>query len=234
MKTTLTLYKKEFSFVDSKGNRFNLHCEITTRNGYPEFTISGDYGQEVDRINPSNKAQKDLVKIWKKHHLKQIYGDFQGQILEPVIEAIIEDEEARKGESLSVLGDDDLIKLIEEKTMFSGVRDLELCAALVRMFDLSENELEDIEIDDNRVTVQGVEYLAGEDSEMDQEWDNDLENYIDECLIPDLPETAQKYFDREAWKRDAQIDGRAHSLNRYDGGEEHARINDTDYYAYRQ
>lgn len=237
MKTkTQTLFTKSFSFVDAKRNKVELDAEITMRNGYPEFTISGNYqnggGQVIDSIKPANKAQKQLIFLWKKHHLKQVYGDFQS-LIESVIAEIIDNEDERKGKPLSKLSEDELLKLIDQETTFSG-RDAELCAAFVRMFDLSENDLQDVEIDGNRSTVQGVEYLAGDDSEMDDEWDNDLENYIDECLIPDLPETAQMYFDREKWKRDARIDGRAHSLNRYDGGEEHARINDTDYYAYRQ
>ena len=29
----------------------------------------------------------------------------------------------------------------------------------------------------------------------------------------------EPYFDREAWKRDARMDGRGHCLGSYDGGE---------------
>lgn len=352
-----TMFKKEFSFIDADRNKVEIECEITTRNGYPEFTISGNYsnggGQIINHIKPANDAQTDLVNVWKQYHLngmsagtdkqnealrtagisdydqsveylrtiervtgkpfpedvqkgmqayakqierypakgfssaaalsmdfqisfdkqekkqienghgkdvllrkvfidslqfdehggklyqygtgwitKQLPEDFEYKLID-IIERIAEFEENRKGEPLEDLDDDDLIKLIEEKTNFEG-RDAELCAALVRMFKLSEDDLQDIEIDDTRVTVQGTEYLAGDDSEMDDLWDQDLENYLDECVLPDLPKTAQKYFDRDAWKNDAQTDGRGHSLNRYDGGEESARINGTTYYAYRQ
>jgi hypothetical protein len=102
------------------------------------------------------------------------------------------------------------------------------------MFNLSENDLQDIEINDTRATVQGTDYIAGDDEEMDQEHDQELENYLDECVLPEMPETARRYFDKEAWKNDAQADGRAHALNRYDGGEESAEVNGTEYYAYRQ
>jgi len=92
-------------------------------------------------------------------------------------------------------------------------------------------------------------YLVVTDQEADDLWDEDLENYIDEYILGsgDMPEVAKSYFDREAWKRTARTDGRAHSLNRYDGDEECVRVsgivwdgeepelNDDEYlYIYRQ
>lgn len=90
--------------------------------------------------------------------------------------------------------------------------------------------------DDSRHTVEvgSKEWLVVTDDEADELWDQDLENYLDECVLHEMPEMAQRYFDREAWKRDARIDGRAHSLNRYDGNEEWEEINGTTYYIYRQ
>lgn len=184
--------------------------------------------------------------------------DIEDQLTE-LSEAIEEYEEERKGEPLSDLSDSDLVALIEEQTNFSD-RDAELCAALVRMFDLSENDLGDIEIDENRVTVQGTEYIAGDDSEMDEE----VTEYIKDSLwafraefiagATDIPVEAiealcekcesgndgllrivektcgLEYFVELA----VSADGRAHFLNRYDGGEEEQSINGTTYYAYRQ
>ena len=76
------------------------------------------------------------------------------------------------------------------------------------------------------------EYAVMTDSEADKAWDEALDSYIDECL--DIPENVRHYFDEEKWKDDARIDGRGHSLNHYDGGEEEANINDVDYYIYRR
>jgi predicted GTPase len=57
------------------------------------------------------------------------------------------------------------------------------------------------------------EYLVLTDDEADAKWDEELENYIDECILSELPEKYQPYFDRESWKRDAKFDGRGHSLS---------------------
>ncbi|MHC4229459.1 MAG: hypothetical protein ACYSW0_18670 [Planctomycetota bacterium] len=72
------------------------------------------------------------------------------------------------------------------------------------------------------------EYLVVTDSEADYLWDQDLENYIDECL--EIPDHVEAFFDREAWKEHAKQDGRGHSLGRYDGGEGEVG----DYFIYRQ
>ena len=77
-------------------------------------------------------------------------------------------------------------------------------------------------------------YAVMTDSEANDEWDESLDNYLDECVLSDLPEYARMYFDFEKWKDDAKMDGRGHSLNHYDGGEEEANINDVDYYIYRR
>ena len=69
---------------------------------------------------------------------------------------------------------------------------------------------------------------------MDDEWDQDLDSYLDECVLSDLHETVRRYFDEDAWKSDARIDGRGHSLNRYNGGELEQKWNDEWYYAYQQ
>lgn len=86
------------------------------------------------------------------------------------------------------------------------------------------------------------EYLVVTDSEADDLWDLDLENYIDDCILYELPEQYRSYFDRERWKADARIDGRGHSLNRYDGSEDYVDLVDwtsiekvsITYFIYRQ
>lgn len=82
--------------------------------------------------------------------------------------------------------------------------------------------------------ASGAEWRVLTDAEADAAWDADLENYIDECIIPELPENMVQYFDSEKWKRDARMDGRGHSLSGYDGNEYEAEGPDgVTYYIYR-
>lgn len=81
--------------------------------------------------------------------------------------------------------------------------------------------------------ADGGEYLVLTNEEADELWNEYLENYIDECILPEIPETYRNYFDSPAWKRDAQYDGRGHSLATYDGEENEIKIDGTWYYIYR-
>lgn len=90
---------------------------------------------------------------------------------------------------------------------------------------------------DNRYRVgshmRGQEYLVLTDSEADAAHDKELDSYIEELVMPEIPERLQGYFDEEAWKRDARMDGRGHSLATYDGNENEQEIDGTTYYIYR-
>lgn len=102
---------------------------------------------------------------------------------------------------------------------------------------LNENcSLLEYEIDQNdkMLTYDGEEYLVVTDEEADDLWEDELDYYIDELILPELHKNYRNYFDRESWKSDARYDGRAHCLNRYDGGEDVETVNETDYYIYRQ
>jgi hypothetical protein len=74
------------------------------------------------------------------------------------------------------------------------------------------------------------EYAVGNDAEADEAWDQSFDSYLDECAMPGLPETAKRYFDRDAWKADARYDGRGHALSSYDGNELELA---GDFYAFR-
>jgi hypothetical protein len=86
---------------------------------------------------------------------------------------------------------------------------------------------------DNTFAIDGCEYLVVTDEEANNLWDESLENYIEECILPEVPESFRPYFDNEKWKRDARFDGRGHSLSSYDGKEHDYSIDGETYYIYR-
>lgn len=77
------------------------------------------------------------------------------------------------------------------------------------------------------------DWLVLTDDEADDKWDEHLDNYLEECVLPELPETMSMHFDKESWMSDAKVDGRGHSLSSYDGEEHSETVNDTEYYLYR-
>lgn len=187
-----------------------------------------------------------------------IPADIEYQV-DSVIQEIEEAEEERAGKPLTDLSDADLLELIESKNLFSDEREINLCAALVRMFDLSENDLEDISIDGTDVCVNGINYHAGTDEEMDEV----ATVYIKDSLWAfnsnflaqqtDMPEEVFKALQPQCESANEAVeaivektcgieefveaaisaDGRAHFLNNWDGSEETATVEGEDYYAYR-
>ena len=87
--------------------------------------------------------------------------------------------------------------------------------------------------DRNIFEYYGQEYIVLTDKEADEEWDRQLDNYLEECIYPELPEYLRVYFDDEAWKEDAKTDGRGHAISRYDGCEYEEQVNGTWYFIYR-
>jgi len=92
--------------------------------------------------------------------------------------------------------------------------------ALANFLDCKKKEIEQ-GYNENTFEHEGEEYLVVTDSEADDLWEEDLDNYIEEFIYPQFKEIGlqERYFDEEAWKNDAKYDGRAHSLARYDGNE---------------
>lgn len=169
-------------------------------------------------IHPQAKELYKYGSSWLTVNLPEDFEDDLNNLMDD-IEAEEEEKTDRK------VTDEDI-------ELFEDFNEPETALALALVLDLSINEIDEIEENnDYRWTVQGVDYLAGTDEEMDEAWDDDLENYIDECL--EIPKEMENYFDREAWKDDAKMDGRGHSLNRYDGGEEEININGVYYFMYR-
>ena len=69
------------------------------------------------------------------------------------------------------------------------------------------------------------EYLVLTDAEADRMCDEPLEQYIDDCIMPELPEAYRGYFDCKAWKRDAKLsDGRGHTIASYDSEEHEEQV----------
>lgn len=111
--------------------------------------------------------------------------------------------------------------------------------ALAKHLECEPDELSEERYDHYGMTIFSLgsqEYSVGTDDEADSAWDQELDNYIEECIEPELEKVAvgnlAAYikFDSEMWKRDARHDGRGHTLSRYDGEEIEL---EGDLYAYR-
>ncbi|MEK6880344.1 MAG: hypothetical protein AABY22_12080 [Nanoarchaeota archaeon] len=107
--------------------------------------------------------------------------------------------------------------------------------ALAKQLDLTLSEtLNDIEEESDEIFKYGEkEFFVLTNDEADTKNEEYIDNYIDESILHELPQRYQIYFDNEAFKRDARIDGRGHNLAGYDGNEEEQYIESEWFYIYR-
>jgi hypothetical protein len=110
--------------------------------------------------------------------------------------------------------------------------------AVAQFLGLDEEEMEDLSVssyNNNIIEYYSEEYEVLTDEEADDRWEEELDNYIEECIMPEIKDdTLRRYFDEDAWKSDARYDGRGHAISRYDGNENEEKVNGTWYYIYRQ
>ena len=101
--------------------------------------------------------------------------------------------------------------------------------ALAVFLQIEISELQETPYDDCVFEFGSQEYMVLDENEADERWEESLDSYIEECIMPELSGTLANYFDEDAWKRDARFDGRGHSLSPYDGCE----YEQDSYYIYR-
>lgn len=106
--------------------------------------------------------------------------------------------------------------------------------ALMSHFGVKEEEINE-ERGDNTYTVDSEpgEYLVLTDEEAEEVWEQSLDQYLEDCVLCDIPLTLRCYFDSEKWKDDAKQDGRGRSLSSYDGTEHEVKIGNEWIYIYR-
>lgn len=102
--------------------------------------------------------------------------------------------------------------------------------ALARFLECKISDITDE--GDGRYREGRCEYLVGTYEEMDRKYDEYLDSYIDDCILPEIPEAYRFYFDDEKFKRDAASD-RANALASYDGNENEYALEGVTYYIYR-
>lgn len=86
-------------------------------------------------------------------------------------------------------------------------------------------DISDLEIDDSEINFDGEELLILTDDEAESAYEEELDNYFNEVILPEIPERYQCYIDYEKWHHDARIEGsRGDSLALYDGYEDMHKI----------
>ena len=106
--------------------------------------------------------------------------------------------------------------------------------ALAQFLDCKKKDIIVNTYNDSFLEYGSEEYLVVTDDEANDLWEESLDNYLEDCIYPELQGNLKNYFDDEAWKSDARYDGRGHSLSGYDGEENEETVDEETLYIYRQ
>jgi len=212
-----------------------MHAEANAMYFAEEYNKTGGKEYSLETITNHlhvsvNKAKEfcELVKDGIKFNLNGFFDEMRIQWAQEA-EDVVDQAQKVYDEYLDENEADD-----------DGPFDFELCDEPAKVKALSEwlecDPSDITEEDSNRFGAHGRDYLVVDDDEADELWDESLESYIDECI--EIPENMKFYFDRDRWKKDARVDGRGHSLGRYDGNENDVTVeydgSKETYYIYRQ
>jgi len=94
--------------------------------------------------------------------------------------------------------------------------------ALAAFLECEPGDISESTYDDCLFEYGRQEYLVCTDDEANQKREEQLDSYLEDCVYPELPANMRGYFDDDAWKRDARMDGRGHAIASYDGDEHDA------------
>lgn len=125
-----------------------------------------------------------------------------------------------------------LIKFLRSKeNKMENLKKLALAQHLQIDTDCIEDSIGTLGYDNCTFETDDGEYLVLTEEEAEDRWEESLDSYIEECL--EIPEHIRNYFDEDAWKADARMDGRGHSLSSYDGVEYTETVDDIEFYIFR-
>ena len=126
------------------------------------------------------------------------------------------------------------MKTIKHSPKFIKAFDNDKIIALAIHLELEKTEISEIEeVDDDNYAYGNNEYLVLDDYDANVLHEDYLEQYIQDYVLPEIPEAYRYYFDEKSFIEDCKQDGRGYNLASYDGEEYEINVNGTDYYIYR-
>ena len=212
--------------------KYKIDCKNILE--YVEKNIDGE-NEQVNDDNVYKTVYIDSVfsiypsgKFYMPWTTNQNHRDvYKDEIFREVLEDMLSDNDLY----LDDRGDSDGIYISKSICSLDDFEEIDKAKALSQFLETSICDLTD---DGNNIYSYGrQEYMVVTDSEADDLWDKELDNYIEENVLNEIPENYRMYFDKDHYKRDSEVDGRGHLLSPYDGEENEEKVDGTWYYIYR-
>lgn len=87
---------------------------------------------------------------------------------------------------------------------------------------------------DAYTAIEKDDYFVADDEDANKEAQDYAEGYLEDIVLPEIPNHLQQYFNTDDWISDYLDEGRGHILSHWDGTEQEEIINNTTYYIYRR
>lgn len=234
------MYQRNIIFRDAEWKKANIDIEITTRNGYPELTMSWDYAgwcwQIVDHIKPKNEYQEELINIWNTQHLKEV-----NWLMQTILDELCDNIESKESNNLIT------IDMLEEQFFVDKAEQLDCEVEKLMAWCLQEwvtvEWLDNIEVGrNNYFNIEWNDWLICTDEEADEAHLEDIENFVDELWFERFNKNyiSWSYVERlDNWNIEVKMSVEISSSERwnalawYDWYENEVDINWTTYYLYR-
>lgn len=226
-----TIYKRRIKYHDKDNIIRESELEITTRNGYIEYSQCNPDCQSD--FNPKEGSQIALHNLWTTWHIRE-YCELDDR---PKIEELInlcnsicdsiEEEEEEYLDSIDRKTEDDI----------DDDRILALGNHLNLTYSEMYNDIIEAKYGDYNYEYGNQEYLVMTNDEADDHERERVESIIQECYI-DVYSREMKdnpiihYIDLDRWIDDWCKD-RGNNIASYDGREYYKEVNGETYYIYR-
>lgn len=147
---------------------------------------------------------------------------------------IIQDVETEQEQESKLLKNVTLSKDEQEEIQDHFDWEYKKWMAIWEFFNLTLEELLEVETeDDMHYVIQGMNYIVATDSEADYLRNESMDSYIEDCVLPEIPERFREYFDSESLKEDSEDDWRWNQLATYDWYENEYTFDGETFYLYK-
>lgn len=250
LKNKLEAFKREIIYLDKENEFTKVVCELTYRNGYPEFTASGRYdggcGQCVDRIDAATDNQQRLLDFWNTHHLKEI-GEKEYLEIHEILDSIESETKEKYAEVDGSYSDRAIVLSKHLDIPLAMAEDMSVDFYIYNEEEATRAALERVDdtlrdvgfcgipksvILDNMDKSYLAEYFGIEKDEVSP---SELEEYINQAGEHEVVEELENNSDLDInslCEYVVDVDGRGNSLSSWDGEEYEYEVNGTTYYVY--
>lgn len=217
---------KKLQFIDNANNLVKI--EVETERGHLSICgeMGGSCGQILDNFEPATDAQRELVQIWKEHHLHQPTEEVTDRLTK-VLDTLREEEHERirlaaeRSQYRIEENDEEMLEAIMKEKDCRRSHALRY-VAIMRETGMEFSELEHIEeTNDHYFTAYGVEYIAGTGDELDNLAREYMKDTADDCYLEVWINQVKENGERRGFDDwcyyVVDTDGFASILNSWDG-----------------